>query len=490
MSGNIFEHYMRYWDVFSSVSADTAFSDSPEGQFYTRQFLSAVDTAINGFFSLHGCGNDAVRPPATPEQRVAGMTHFINDMKKSATMLNIQLTPEVSFRVGHDLACTPGFVVFSNDLFELIQYDASTQDVRATPVLFIPSVINKYYILDLNDEKSMVKWLRDNHYSVFMISWKNPENGVSDVSLSDYVVDGVIKAIATVCNITKKKSIHTAGYCLGGTLLALAAGYYKAKKLTSKIRTTSFFATLLDFSLPGDLGFFVKNVASLMTIALQDARSVIDGRDLNVLFNLLREKNLYWNYYLSKYIYGEQPQPSDFLFWSGDGMNMPVSLCQTIVNDFYLDNNFISGRGVEINGVSVDISQVNHPGYFVGTKGDHITLWEGCFRAAGMIKNDCHFVLGQSGHVAGIINPPHQQKYGFWHGPVVDSDSTGWLERATYSGGSWWTHWSDWLSQHEGGKRRIQSLGAPNKKYPPLLAAPGSYVLKSCACDPTSTCRE
>lgn len=490
MFDNVFEHYMRYWGAFSPESEDAKFTDSPESQFYTRQFLSAVDTAINGFFSLYGYGNDAALPQATPEQLVAGMANLISDIKKSATMLNIQLTPETSFRVGHDLACTPGSVVFSNELFELIQYDSSTQDIRATPVLFIPSIINKYYILDLNDEKSMVKWLRDNHYSVFMISWKNPENGGGDVSLSDYVVQGVIKAIATVCDITRKKSIHTAGYCLGGTLLALAAGYYKAKKLTSKIRTTSFFATLLDFSLPGDLGFFIKNITSQMNIALHDTGSVIDGRDLNVLFNLLREKNLYWNYYLSKYIYGEQPQPSDFLFWSGDGMNMPVSFCRSIVNDFYLGNNFISGRGIEINGVSVDINQVNHPGYFVGTKGDHITPWGGCFRAAGMIKNNCHFVLGQSGHVAGIINPPHQQKYGFWHGPVVDSDCTGWLEGATYTRGSWWEHWSDWLSQHESGKRRVHPQGSINRQYPPLLAAPGSYVLKSCAYDPSSTCRE
>ncbi|WP_234262389.1 alpha/beta fold hydrolase [Klebsiella aerogenes] len=480
MFESVFEHYLRYWSTFSPESECAEFTASPESQFYSRQFLSAVDTAINGFFSLYGYGDDTALPPVTPEQLAGGMTNLINDIKKSATMLNIQLTPETAYRVGHDLACTPGFIVFSNELFELIQYDASTQDVRATPVLFIPSIINKYYILDLNDEKSMVKWLRDNHYSVFIISWKNPENDVSDISLSDYVVHGVIKAIATVCDITKKKSIHTAGYCLGGTLLALAAGYYKAKKLTSKIRTTSFFATLLDFSLPGDLGFFIKNITSQMAMALRDNCSVIDGRDLNVLFNLLREKNLYWNYYLSKYIYGEQPQPSEFLFWSGDGMNMPVSFCRSIVNDFYLGNNFVSKRGVEINGVFVDISQVSHPGYFVGTKGDHITLWEGCFRGAGRIKNDCHFVLGQSGHVAGIINPPHQQKYGFWHGPVVDSDSAGWLERAEYSRGSWWAHWSDWLSQHESGKRQRHSGAVLRKQYPPLLAAPGSYVLKAC----------
>jgi polyhydroxyalkanoate synthase len=447
--------------------------------FLYRQLSSAIQTQSLSLLKYYGLTND-VTDNNNIDNFLSRLEYFNDDLKNSANFLNIQLTPNNSFTVGQNIATTCGSVVFKNDLFELIQYKSNSEKSHSTPLLFVPSVINKYYILDLNDQKSMVKWLVEKNYTVFMISWRNPGPDTDNHGISDYILKGVTVALSVITNITKKKSVHAVGYCLGGTLLALTVAYYNKKGLPSKIKTTSFFATLLDFTSPGDLAYFINNPMCQLLLSADSINKHIDGRDLNVVFNLLRENTLYWNYYISKYFSGTPPTISDFLFWSGDGMNLNTKFCHGISNEFYKANNFSGSEGIQIGGVTVNIESITSPSYFVGTQSDHITPWEACFMGASKLPKDCQYTLGKSGHVAGIINPPQQNKYGYWTSPLTSSDHNKWLENAVFQPGSWWEHWYSWLVEQENVNKLVPSPELGNTRYPPIYDAPGQYVLEKC----------
>lgn len=452
----------------------------PEQQyFFIRQLSNAFNAYQKSALKMFNVGDDEAYN-VLAESYLSRVGYFMDDLRNSATFLNVQLTPHDSFTIGKDVATTAGEVIFSNELFELIQYKPIHNEVHSTPILFIPSVINKYYILDLTPQKSIVRWLLEKKHTVFMISWRNPDQDMDKCNVSDYVLNGVVKALSVITKIVRKRAIHTVGYCLGGTLLALAASYYKKKNITSKIKTTSFLATLLDFSSPGDLFFFIKTPICQFLLSNANDRKYFDGRDLNVIFNLLRENTLYWNYYLNRYFSDTPSAISDFLFWSGDGMNLHIEFLRDISNDFYLSNKFTSKEGIKIGDVYVNIENLNTPSYFVATQSDHITPWRGCFMSAKKITAPCQFILGKSGHVAGIINPPNQNKYGFWINPLASADQDEWLENAQYCSGSWWEHWYSWLSEHQKGTNLIPPPVLGNKDFPAGGNAPGLYVLGKC----------
>ena len=409
------------------------------------------------------------------ENLVKGMELLHEDMQASADVLKIRMTNDSAFQIGENVANSAGDVVFKNDLIELIQYKPLTEKVNATPLLIVPPFINKYYILDLREKNSMVRWLVEQGHTVFMISWRNPDATMVDVDFEHYVLDGVVKAVEVIEDITGEKQVNAAGYCIGGTLLAVAMAYYAGKRMRSRIKSASFFTTLVDFSQPGEIGAFINDPIISAMEARNKANGYMDGRSLSVTFSLLRENSLYWNYYINNYLKGNSPIDFDLLYWNGDSTNVSVACHSTLLRQLYLENKLVDPKGYKVGGVYIDVAKIKVPSYFISTVDDHIALWQGTYRGAQMLGGKSTFVLGESGHIAGIINHPAKNKYGFWtNGEIVD-DADEWLAGANRQDGSWWNHWNDWLGDFESAEQ-VDAREAGSRNYPSIAKAPGSYV--------------
>ncbi|MGL5336398.1 MAG: class I poly(R)-hydroxyalkanoic acid synthase [Enterovibrio sp.] len=409
------------------------------------------------------------------ENLVKGLQQLQEDVEASADILKVRMTNNNAFRIGVDIANTPGDVVFKNDLFELIQYRPLTKKVHATPLLIVPPFINKYYILDLREKNSMVRWLLEQGHSVFLISWRNPGLAQRDVQFSDYVTQGVMEAVNAVEKVTGQSQVNAAGYCIGGTVLACALAVYAAKRGKTRIKSATFFTTILDFSQPGEVGAYI-NDGVVGAIEMQNlARGYMDGRSLSVTFSLLRENSLYWNYYIDNYLKGKSPVDFDLLYWNSDSTNVAAATHNFLLRELYLNNKLVSEKGVQIDGVWVDLSKIKTPTYFISTKEDHIALWQGTYRGARKLGGNKTFVLGQSGHIAGIVNHPAKNKYGYWvNSDMVDS-ADKWLDHATHNNGSWWTHWDKWLCAFNP-KEKVEPYPQGSSELPVLDVAPGQYV--------------
>ncbi|MCW8330179.1 class I poly(R)-hydroxyalkanoic acid synthase [Photobacterium sp. SDRW27] len=412
------------------------------------------------------------------ENLVKGMELLQEDMQASADVLKIRMTNDNAFELGDNVANTAGDVVFKNDLFELIQYKPLTEKVNATPLLIVPPFINKYYILDLREKNSMVRWLVEQGHTVFMMSWRNPDASMVNVDFDDYVLDGVVKAVEAIEDITGQKQINAAGYCIGGTLLAVTLAYYSAKRMRNRIKSASFFTTLLDFSQPGEIGAYINDPIISAIEAQNEANGYMDGRSLSVTFSLLRENSLYWNYYINNYLKGNSPIDFDLLYWNGDSTNVAVACHSTLLRQFYLENKLMDPKGFKVGGVYIDLAKVKVPNYFISTQEDHIALWQGTFRGAQCLNGKSTFVLGESGHIAGIVNHPAKNKYGFWTNDKKVADAEKWLETAKRQDGSWWNHWNAWLADFES-TEQVDAREAGSSNYPATAAAPGSYVLQT-----------
>ena len=406
---------------------------------------------------------------------LAGMDQLREDIESSADILKIRMTNNNAFRVGTDIANTAGDVVYQNELFELIQYRPMTEKVNAVPLLIVPPFINKYYILDLREKNSMVRWLLEQGHSVFMISWRNPGVEQRNVEFGDYVTEGVAKAVSAIESITGQEQVNAAGYCIGGTVLASTIAYYAAKRMKKRIKSATFFTTLLDFSQPGEVGAYVNDTI-IDAITLQnDAKGYMDGRSLSVTFSLLRENSLYWNYYVDNYLKGNSPVDFDLLYWNSDSTNVSAACHNFMLRDLYLQNKLIEDKGVKIGGVWIDLNKIKVPSYFVSTKEDHIALWQGTYRGALKVGGNKTFVLGESGHIAGIVNHPAKGKYGYWVNESLDDNADEWLANAKHTEGSWWTHWNQWLLGFNPAEQ-VEPFSVGNDEFPVLGSAPGSYV--------------
>ncbi|MCG6279542.1 class I poly(R)-hydroxyalkanoic acid synthase [Vibrio vulnificus] len=409
------------------------------------------------------------------ENLLAGMELLREDVESSADILKIRMTNNNAFRIGEDIATTAGDIVFQNDLFELIQYRPLTEQVNATPLLIVPPFINKYYILDLTAKNSMVRWLLEQGHSVFMMSWKNPGKAQANVEFGDYVTEGVVKAVTAIEEITGQEQINAAGYCIGGTVLACTVGYYAAKRMKKRIKSATFFTTLLDFSQPGEVGAYINDTI-ISPIELQNnAKGYMDGRSLSVTFSLLRENSLYWNYYVDNYLKGSSPVDFDLLYWNSDSTNVAAATHNFMLRELYLNNKLVQDKGVKIGGVWIDLDKIRIPSYFVSTKEDHIALWQGTYRGALNMGGNKTFVLGESGHIAGIVNHPAKNKYGFWVNDNLDESADEWLSNAQHKEGSWWTHWDQWLTQFNPAEK-VLPYRQGSEVNPVMDVAPGSYV--------------
>lgn len=409
------------------------------------------------------------------ENLLTGLDQLKADLESSADILKIRMTNNNAFRLGDDVANTAGDVVYQNELFELIQYKPLTETVNAVPLLIVPPFINKYYILDLREKNSMVRWLLEQGHSVFMISWRNPGAEQRDVEFGDYVTEGVAKAVSAIESITGQEQINAAGYCIGGTVLASTVAYYAAKRMKKRIKSATFFTTLLDFSQPGEVGAYINDTI-IDAITLQnDAKGYMDGRSLSVTFSLLRENSLYWNYYVDNYLKGNSPVDFDLLYWNSDSTNVSAASHSFLLRELYLENKLVQDKGVKIGGVWIDLNKIKVPSYFVSTKEDHIALWQGTYRGALNVGGNKTFVLGESGHIAGIVNHPAKGKYGYWTNDNLDDSADEWFGNAKHNEGSWWTHWHQWLMGFNPDEQ-VEPFPIGNDDFPVIDQAPGKYV--------------
>ena len=414
---------------------------------------------------------------------VRGMRQMLKDMKRGKGELLISQTDMNAFEVGKNIAVTPGDVIFRNDLFELIQYTPTTEKVHETPLLIAPPWINKFYIMDLNEKKSMVRWLVAQGYTVFMISWRNPEPAKGtgkkiERTFEDYVTEGLYPALDAVIEETGVKSVNVGGYCIGGTMLATALAHM-AQTGDKRIKAATFFTAQADFVKGGELRILLDDkVLNDLEKESKKAGGVIDARHMAQAFNMLRGNELIWNYVVNNYYLGKEPSAFDLLYWNADSTHMPAKCHLAYLRDYYRDNALAEGK-MTLDGKTLDLGKVKTPIYSICAREDHIAPAESVFRGVKLYGGPVHLVVGGSGHIAGVINPPdpNRVKYQYWTNDTPQSDwpetLAEWLENAEETPGSWWPDWDRWLTRKSGKKVAARQPGATLGVIEP---APGSYV--------------
>ena len=441
-----------------------------KARFYTRQFIDAMSPTN---FLLTNPEVLEATLESKGENLLKGMRNFIDDFDTEAGRLRIKMTDDQAFELGRNIAVTPGKVVFQNDLFQLLQYNPTTEQNFRQPLLIIPPWINKYYVLDLQPQNSLIKWLVDQGHTVFVVSWVNPDEKLGHMDFENYVTEGAVAAIDAVEKATGESGINLVGYCIGGTLLAATLAYMQAKN-DRRAASATFFVSLIDFSIPGDLGVFIDEQQLESLEKTMDERGYHDGREMAATFNMLRSNDLIWSFYVHNYLLGKAPFPFDLLYWNDDSTRLPAKMHSTYLRTMYLKNAFREPGRLSVAGCPIDVSTIRTPAYFISTEDDHIAPWEGTYLGAQLLSGPVKFVLGKSGHIAGIINPPAANKYGYFTGPTVKLPSAEWHEQAELHPGSWWPDWQAWLEQYAGDRLPARYPGSAGLTA--LEETPGSYV--------------
>ena len=392
-----------------------------------------------------------------------------------------RITDEKAFKVGENIAVTPGCVVFRNDLMELIQYEPSTEKTHPLPIVFIPPWINRYYIFDLTPQTSFVRYLRDLGFTVFMISWKNPTATMREVTFADYMLTGALKAMEVARHICRSPHVHAAGYCIGGTVLAALMAWLNRKpgrKNHQPVADWTLLSTLVDFSDPGDLGVFISERVIEATENIMKTQGFLDARYLSRIFRLLGSESLIWRNFVQNYLYGGTPPKSDMLYWNNDSTRLPEAMCSFYLREFYLSNNLAKKDALLLGNRPINIGQIEQPLYAVGAQLDHICPWRGTFRTGTLVKSPRRYVLSSEGHITGIINPHSEgSRRKYWAGAVdYPEEPEEWLDHQEARRGSWWQDWSAWLTQGNLSMKKAPTMGSRN--YPPIEQAPGTYVLE------------
>ncbi len=409
-----------------------------------------------------------------------GLRQFLHDLQQG----HVSQTDETLFEVGRNVATSEGAVVFENELFQLLEFKPLTPKVHERPMLFVPPCINKYYILDLQPDNSLIRYTVAQGHRVFVISWRNPDDSLSKVTWDQYIEDAVIRAIDVVCDITGAEQINTLGFCVGGTLLSTALAVL-AGRGQKPAASVTLLTTLLDFSHTGILDVFIDEAMVQMrevTIGPDSPNGggLLKGKELASTFSALRPNDLVWNYVVGNYLKGEAPPAFDLLYWNSDSTNLPGPMFCWYLRQTYLENNLMKPGGVSVSGEPVDLSLIDAPVYVYGSREDHIVPWDAAYRSTQVLRGanrKVRFVLGASGHIAGVINPPSKNKRSYWTGrtTAVPTDPAVWLDNAQEHPGSWWTDWSAWLAGRSG--RQIAAPKSPgSRRHPVIEPAPGRYV--------------
>jgi polyhydroxyalkanoate synthase subunit PhaC len=441
-----------------------------KARFYMRQILNAIAPS-NWIFTNPELLRETFASDG--ENLVRGMQFLAEDIRRGRGDLKIRQTDLTKFEVGKDLAITPGKVILQNSLMQLIQYEATTQEVLKRPLLIVPPWINKYYILDLNPEKSFVKWALEQGQTVFVISWVNPDERLAEKSFEDYMREGIFAALDAIQTATGEKSVNAVGYCVGGTLLAVSLAYMAVQRST-RVKSATFLATQVDFRHAGDLKVFCDE-DQIQTIEREMAElGYLDGSKMATVFNLLRSNDLIWPYIVSVYMKGKEPVPFDLLFWNADSTRMPAANHCFYLRHCYLRNDLSEGR-MKIGGIKVDLSKVNIPIYSVATREDHIAPPRSVFVGSRCFGGRVKFILAGSGHIAGIINPPSCHSYQYWTGAAPEGELETWLQHVEEHPGSWWPDWWAWIESLDDTRVPARAIGGG--RVSPIEDAPGSYVM-------------
>jgi polyhydroxyalkanoate synthase len=404
-----------------------------------------------------------------------GMQNLMSDLQKG----RVSMVPDGAFEVGKDLAVTPGKVVYRNPLIELIQYTPSTEQVREVPLLAIPPWINKYYVMDMRPENSMYQYLIDAGFTLFTISWKNPDDSVLHLEWADYMEMGVIEALRVVQAITGAEKVNTLGYCLGGIIQEVTLAYLAARD-EEPVNTATYFATHQDFTDAGDVDVFIDETQVRFLEWLMEASGgYLDGRNMAATFNMLRANDLLWHYVVHNYMLGKEPPAFDLLFWNSDGTRVPGKVHSFLIREFFLANKLQEPDGIEVKGTGIDTRRITIPVYAVACESDHIVPWRGASKIREMHGGPVRFVLAESGHIAGIINHPAKKKRGYWINNLKSAQTLEpdeWLAKAKKRKGSWWVDWVPWMEKHSGELVEPPAMGS--KEHPPMMDAPGTYVVE------------
>lgn len=436
-------------------------------EFYTKQMLDAASPS-----NLPSLNPEVLR--ATIETKGENLLHgwqnLLHDMQEG----RVRMTATEEFELGRNIAATPGSVVYQNELMQLIQYAPTTTKVHEVPILLVPAWINKFYILDLSPENSMVKWLTDQGFTVFMVSWVNPDERYAATRFDDYMKHGILAALGAVEKATGSDKTHLAGYCLGGTLLSITMAWLHAKKQQNRVASATYLTTLTDFAEPGDLGVFVDEEQIAGMEAKMAEKGYLEGREMALTFNALRANDLIWSFVVNNYYLGKTPLPFDLLFWNMDATRLPAAMHSFYLRKMYLENKLKEPGGIIVDGIAIDLRSIKTPTYMLSTREDHIAPWASTYAATQLFSGETRFVLATSGHIAGVVNPPSKNKYSHQTNDTFPESPEAWLEGASDAKGSWWPDWASWLAKKSGPNvpARIPGEGALKA----LEAAPGSYV--------------
>ncbi len=459
----------RWADDLVKHADDLAPHDRDKAQFYLRQVTAALSPS-----NFVATNPELMRTTLAEsgENLVRGLKMLAEDIQAGHGNLRIRQADARAFKLGVNLAATPGKVIFRSELLELIQYKPATAEVYKRPLLIVPPWINKFYILDLNPEKSFIRWATAQGLTVFVISWVNPDERQADKDFDSYMREGILTAVDCIEQATAEREVAAIGYCVGGTLLAATLAYMAAvgdKRITS----ATFFAAQIDFADPGDLKVFVDAEQLKQVEKRMAEQGYLDGSEMANAFNMLRPNDLIWSYYVNNYLKGKEPMPFDLLVWNSDSTRMPAANHKFYLRHCYLQNDLSNGRMV-LGGKTLDLKQVTVPVYELATKEDHIAPARSVFTGAKSFGGPARYVMAGSGHIAGVVNPPEKPKYQYWSGGPPTGEFDAWLAAAKETPGSWWPDWLAWLTAQAPDKVPARKPG--EGKLKPLGDAPGDYV--------------
>ena len=436
-------------------------------RFFARQFIDSMSPA-----NFAATNPEAMKAAVESggESIRAGFANLLKDMKSG----RISITDETAFEVGRNVAVSEGSVVYQNELFQLIQYAPLTEKVARRPLLIVPPCINKFYILDLQPENSFVRFAAEQGQTVFVVSWRNPDESLSHVTWDDYLESGAMKAIEIALAISGADQVNALGWCVGGTILSSALAVLRARGDKS-VASLTLLTTMLDFREPGDLGVFIDEQGVSQREQSIGGDGIYSGKELGFVFQTLRANDLIWPYVVGNYLKGKSPAAFDLLYWNADATNLPGPMYAWYLRNLYLENNLCIPDRLTMCDVNVDLRRIDMPSYVLATQEDHIVPWRAAYRTTQLIKGKTQFVLGASGHIAGVINPASKNRRSFWIDGTAGAEPEQWLASAQATQGSWWTHWMKWLKTHAGKPVAARArLGSTTFK--PIEPAPGSYV--------------
>jgi polyhydroxyalkanoate synthase len=461
--------YLAYSDFLQGAVESVPLDDKTKAQmrYGMRQFVDAMSPS-NFFATNPEAMQLAIETGG--QSLVQGMNLFFDDLAKG----RVSSTDEQAYEVGKNLATTPGAVIFENDLMQVIQYAPTTAKVRERPLLIVPPCINKFYILDLQPDNSLVRYAVSQGHSVFLVSWRNIPAELGHLTWDDYLEQGVMQAIEVARGVSGADQINTLGFCVGGTLLASALAVLRVRG-EDKAASMTLLTTMLDFSDTGEIGALVTEQSVAAREAAIGGGGLMKGKELAFTFSSLRANDLMWQYVVNSYLKGKAPPAFDMLYWNADSTNLPGPMFCWYVRNTYLENNLrVPGKTIQC-GEPVDLSLIDVPTFVYASREDHIVPWHTAYASTELLSNDMTFVLGASGHIAGVINPASKNKRNHWVGGTAGIDPDRWLETARNVPGSWWTEWSNWLRDQAGDEIPARkALG--NRKYKRIEAAPGRYV--------------